>query len=475
MPMFIFLLVVCVIMLGCIVLRLTTKARRQQCVFEELDEALRRSQQHAEEQRLRLVEQADLDQKKNEFISTVSHELRTPLTSIRGALGLLSSGLMGNVDGKSQNLLRIASSNAERLIRLINDILDLERMESGRVPAVLRRCSLYDLTREAVDTMTAMADEAQIQLVIDCRATPDAIYFDADPDRILQVLTNLLANAIKFSPSFSVVSVQIDADPESLLLRVIDHGRGIPSDNLESIFNRFQQVESSDSSKKGGTGLGLAICRSIILQHGGVIWAESNQSVSDVESDDAQTTLNKTKTNTGATFCVRFTRLARAGDIVSPTTNALQIRRREGLVLICDDDPGVRMVVSEQLRQQGYDLLEAASGEEVIALVDEHTQENESTTRISAILLDLYLPGISGWETLRRLKKALANAAIPVIILSVVPPSERLMHSGDVQGWVQKPFDEKLLLAEIDRVLQNAENVCGEPLHRELVASRLVV
>jgi CheY-like chemotaxis protein len=133
------------------------------------------------------------------------------------------------------------------------------------------------------------------------------------------------------------------------------------------------------------------------------------------------------------------------------------------------------MVVSEQLRQQGYDVLEAASGEEVIALVDEHTQENESTTRISAILLDLYLPGISGWETLRRLKKALANAAIPVIILSVVPPSERLMHSGDVQGWVQKPFDEKLLLAEIDRVLQNAENVCGEPLHRELVASRLVV
>ncbi|MDR3745418.1 MAG: ATP-binding protein [Acidobacteriaceae bacterium] len=473
MPMFISLLVACVILLGGIVLWLTTKVRQQQCVYEELDEALRRSQQHAEEQRLRLVEQADLDQKKNEFISTVSHELRTPLTSIRGALGLLSSGLMGNVDGKSQNLLRIASSNAERLIRLINDILDLERMESGRVPAVLRRCSLYDLTREAVDTMTAMADEALIQLVIDCRAAPDAIYFDADPDRILQVLTNLLANAIKFSPNFSVVSVQIDADPESLLLKVIDHGRGIPADNLESIFNRFQQVESSDSSKKGGTGLGLAICRSIILQHGGVIWAESNQSALEALGDDAQATLDKTKI--GATFCVRFARMARAGDIVSPTTSALQARRREGLVLICDDDPGVRVVVSEQLRQKGYDVLEAESGEEVIALVDERTQQDESIVKISAILLDLYLPGISGWETLRQLKKTLANAAIPVIILSVVPPSERLMHSGDVQGWVQKPFDEKLLLVEMDRVLLNAEGVCGEPLRCELVASRLAV
>ena len=195
--------------------------------------------------------------------------MRTPLTSIRGALGLLSAGLLGNVDAKAQNLLRIASTNTERLIRLINDILDLERMESGRAPLKLRRCSMYDLAREAVDTMTPMADGAGVRLELVCNAPRDSIYFDADSDRILQVMTNLLSNAIKFSPPASTVSAQIDSDANSLLLKVIDEGRGIPPDKLESVFDRFQQVESSDASKKGGTGLGLAICRSIIQQHGG--------------------------------------------------------------------------------------------------------------------------------------------------------------------------------------------------------------
>jgi signal transduction histidine kinase len=131
----------------------------------------------------------------------------------------------------------------------------------------LRRCSLYDLAREAIDTMSALADAAQIRLELNSYASHDAIFFDADPDRILQVLTNLLSNAIKFSPEGTTVTVQIDANADSLSLKVIDHGRGIPSDKLETIFDRFQQVESTDASKKGGTGLGLAICRSIIQQH----------------------------------------------------------------------------------------------------------------------------------------------------------------------------------------------------------------
>ena len=263
------LFLTCICLLGVLALRLARKVRQQQRDLGGLSELLQRSREHAEEQKHRLAERSDLDRAKDEFISTVSHELRTPLTSIRGALGLLSSGLLGNVGSRAHNLLRIASTNTERLIRLINDILDLERMESGRAPMNLRRCSFVDLAREAVEMMSAMAEAAQIRLELNSYAAHDAIYFDADPDRILQVLTNLLSNAIKFSPEGSTVSVEIDANADALSLKVIDRGRGIPVDKLESIFDRFQQVESTDSSKKGGTGLGLAICRSIIQQHGG--------------------------------------------------------------------------------------------------------------------------------------------------------------------------------------------------------------
>ena len=436
------MLMLSVFLLGVLTLRLAARSRKQQHDLVQLTEALERSREYAEQQKRKLALRSDLDTVKDEFISTVSHELRTPLTSIRGALGLLSAGLLGNVDAKAQNLLRIASSNTERLIRLINDILDLERMESGRAPLKLRRSSIQDLAREAVDTMTTMADGAGIHLELTCYAPRDAIYFDADPDRILQVLTNLLSNAIKFSAAGSTVSVQIDSDTNSVLLKVVDHGRGIPPDKLEAVFDRFQQVESSDASKKGGTGLGLAICRSIIQQHGGAIWAQPNQS------------------GPGTTLWVQLSRSARASDPTSPGIIAPPIERGEGLILVCDDDPGIRVVVAEQLRQHGYDILEAGSGEEVIAIAKDHTARAAKTNgkptarAISAILLDLYMPGLSGWETLQRLKELPATAAIPVVILSVIPPAERPLLAGDAQGWVQKPFNENLLLAEIGRVLR---------------------
>jgi signal transduction histidine kinase/DNA-binding response OmpR family regulator len=442
------MLLVTIFLLGLVTLRLASRAREQQISIEQLNEALRRSQEYAEQQKTKLALRSDLDTVKDEFISTVSHELRTPLTSIRGALGLLSAGMMGNMDPKAQNLLRIASSNTERLIRLINDILDLERMESGRAPLKLRRCSIQELAREAVDTMTPMADGASIHLELQCLAPRDSIYFDADPDRILQVITNLLSNAIKFSPAGSTVSVQIDSDTNSVLLKVVDQGRGIPLDKLESVFDRFQQVESADASKKGGTGLGLAICRSIIQQHGGAIWAQPNQ------------------TGPGTTLWAQLSRSARATDTAAPAHIAPPAERGEGLILVCDDDPSIRVVVAEQLRQQGYDILEAGGGEEVITIAGKHSakiRNNGASTPISAILLDLYMPGLSGWETLRRLKESPATAGIPVVILSVSPPTERTAGAKEPQGWVQKPFNENLLLAELGRVLR-AKGSPGEIL-----------
>ena len=434
-------MVITLCLLGVLTLRLASRSRQQKAAIEQLNEALQRSREFAEQQQSKLAMRSDLDTVKDEFISTVSHELRTPLTSIRGALGLLSAGLLGNVDPKAQNLLRIASTNTERLIRLINDILDLERMESGRAPLKLRRCSIYDLAREAVDTMATVEGSAGIRIDLNSNAPRDSIYFDADPDRILQVLTNLLSNAIKFSPAGSRVSVQIDSNPNSLLLRVVDEGRGIPADKLESVFDRFQQVESSDSSKKGGTGLGLAICRSIIQQHGGAIWAQPNQG------------------GPGTTLWVQLSRSARASDVASPGVVETPLERGEGLILVCDDDSGIRVVVAEQLRQHGYDILEAGSGHEVLTLVRKHSQpaagRNGSTDGpISAILLDLYMPGFSGWETLHQLREIPGAASIPVVILSVIPPTDRPANAANAQGWVQKPFNERLLLAELGRVLR---------------------
>jgi signal transduction histidine kinase/DNA-binding response OmpR family regulator len=431
-----------IIILLCVqTLRLAARTRQQKSAIDELKEALRRTREDAEQQRMNLAMRSDLDTVKDEFISTVSHELRTPLTSIRGALGLLSAGLLGNVDPKAQNLLRIASSNTERLIRLINDILDLERMDSGRAELKLRRCSMYDLAHEAVDTMTTMAESAGIKLDLVSNAPRDSIYFDADSDRILQVLTNLLSNSVKFSPPGSTVTIQIDSSPNSLLLRVVDEGRGIPTDKLEAVFDRFQQVETADATKKGGAGLGLAICRSIIQQHGGAIWAQANIGAA------------------GTTLWVQMSRSARASDASSTEYSQVVAERGEGLILVCDDDPGIREVVAEQLRQQGYDILEAGSGEEVLSLARKHAPPTAGDRRkavrpISAILLDLYMPGLSGWETLQKLREVPATASVPVIILSVIPASDRPAQASSAQGWVQKPFNENLLLAELSRVLR---------------------
>ena len=432
------MLLLTVFLLGAHALRLAGRARKQQRSIGELSDALKRSQEYAEQQKHKLAQRSDMDVVKDEFISTVSHELRTPLTSIRGALGLLSAGLLGNVDGKAQNLLRIASSNTERLIRLINDILDLERMESGRAPLKLRRCSILDMARAAVAPMTPMADGARLPLDLTCPAPRASLYVEADPDRILQVLTNLLSNAIKFSPEDSKVSVQIDSDTNSVALKVVDRGRGIPADKLDAVFDRFQQVESGDASKKGGTGLGLAICRSIIQQHGGAIWAQPNQS------------------GPGTTLWMQLSRSARASDTALPSLIAGPGERGEGLILVCDDDPGIREVVAEQLRQHGYEIMEASSGEEVIAIAREQAARarDHSGLPISALLLDLYMPGLSGWETLQRLKESPATASIPVVVLSVIPATERALLAGEAQGWVQKPFNENLLLAELGRVLR---------------------
>jgi two-component system, OmpR family, sensor histidine kinase VicK len=246
-----------------------------------------------------------IERMKDEFIAVVSHELRTPLTSLHSALKILATGRLGTLSEDGQQMLEIADDNTERLVRLVNNVLDLQRIESGDVTMAKQACNVAELMTQAIEAMQPMAQQHGITL----RTEPVKTQIWADADYMLQALTNLLSNAIKFSsaggevwltvesrlqsdpsdlgsktdPSLSPrkskkrkrKAPQLSDQPEEVLFQVRDQGQGIPAAKLESIFERFQQVDSSDSRKKGGTGLGLTICRKIIAQHDGRIWAES--------------------------------------------------------------------------------------------------------------------------------------------------------------------------------------------------------
>ncbi len=235
-----------------------------------------------------------VERMKDEFISVVSHELRTPLTSIHGSLRMLTSGLLSAHPDKSQRLLKIAVDSTDRLVRLINDILDVERIESGQVSMTKYPYNLADLMTQATNTMQGMASQMQVKLAM----MPLSVLTDVDGDRIVQTLTNLLSNAIKFShpggtvdlkaqlipqqppsctlPSTVTATASLSpADTPLVCIQVRDQGRGIPPEKIDTIFERFQQADSSDARNHEGTGLGLAICQSIVHQHGGQIWVES--------------------------------------------------------------------------------------------------------------------------------------------------------------------------------------------------------
>ncbi|MGB8685920.1 MAG: GAF domain-containing protein [Microcoleus sp.] len=218
-----------------------------------------------------ITERQKMEKIKDEFIGIVSHELRTPLTAIQMSLGLLKTGIYDKKPEKSRRMIEIALLDTNRLVHLVNDILDLERIDSGRAVLEKTVCKAADLMQQAIDGIQAIATQQQISLTF----TPTDVEVWAAVDAIVQTLTNLLGNALKFSPPQSTIHLSAEIQTDFVLFQVRDRGRGIPADKLELIFARFQQVDASDSREKGGTGLGLSICQSIIERHGGKIWAES--------------------------------------------------------------------------------------------------------------------------------------------------------------------------------------------------------
>ena len=351
-----------------------------------------------------------LDRMKDEFVSTVSHELRTPLTSIRGALGLLSSGMLGAINEKAANLLRIALSNSERLVRLINDILDLERTQSGREPLAFKPIQLGEIVRQAIDGVQPMADEAGVLLIHD----KTQVEVTADPDRLLQVVTNLLSNAIKFSPPNSAISVMLRSGASGVTLSVIDQGRGIPADKLEAIFGRFQQVDASDSRQKGGSGLGLAICRAIVVQHSGRIWAERNPV-------------------RGSTFRVflPYQPAAAAKTDDGNTSPAIH-----GAVLVADTNGTTRPLIADQLARFGYRVVEATTVDQAVAVAHDG---------VSAIVLDTTIDGINGWEILPMLRREEPEAHTPVVLLGVANPKRPHGRNPKADRLFPRPTDDDLL------------------------------
>jgi PAS domain S-box-containing protein len=221
-----------------------------------------------------MTERHQIDRMKAEFVSVVSHELRTPLTSIRGSLKLIEAEVKGKIPKEVMPLIKIASSNTERLIRLINDILDVEKMEAGKLELRLEPLDLGKVIGNALDGIQGMATQAEVQAASD---VAPGIQLRADRDRLTQVIVNLVSNAVKFSPRGGRVDVSAVPAGNRVRVNVSDRGPGIPEAQRHKLFGKFQQLDSTDSRKKGGTGLGLAISKAIVLQHGGAIGVEARE------------------------------------------------------------------------------------------------------------------------------------------------------------------------------------------------------
>ncbi len=357
-----------------------------------------------------ITDRHEVERAKDEFVSVVSHELRTPLSSIRGALSLLAEEDDELPPAAARRMLDIALSNSERLVRLISDILDLQRISSGAASLDVESCDGATLASEAAEAMSSFALEREVRIELATRPLP----IRADPDRVMQILNNLLSNAIKFSPCGSPVTIGTAVVDGEACFFVRDLGRGIPADKLESIFGRFQQVDSSDSRNVGGTGLGLAICREIAGQHGGRVWAESEE-------------------GRGSCFWVALPD-SPADAPPAPAQPA------PGFVLICDDDAEDRARARSVVEALGLRVMEAENGATAVRMA--------RAARPAAVLLDLVMPGMDGLETLAALGREDATKDVPIIMVSELARGAEPMPAP-MREWITKPFEADRLVGAI--------------------------
>jgi PAS domain S-box-containing protein len=327
-----------------------------------------------------ITERRGVDRLKHEFMSSISHELRTPLTSIRGSLGLLAGGALGKLPEEAVEFVAVAERNAVRLIGLINDILDLERLEGGRMEMEFEATETAPIVRRALESVQSFADQAGVVLT----AEPASVRVRADGDRIVQVLVNLLSNAVKFSPAGSAVRVRVVPGASMAEFQVEDRGRGVPPTLKDAIFERYRQVEASDSRRKGGVGLGLAICKSIVEQHGGTI------GVRDAEG-------------AGSTFWFRIPLTS-----VARLSLSASIKGARGLALLVDDDEELLSILELRLAQDRIATQRATTARGAIAAAQ--------ALKPDVLVLDLGLPDGDGSEVVEALRRDKTLRDLPLLV-----------------------------------------------------------
>jgi PAS domain S-box-containing protein len=375
-----------------------------------------------------------MERVKDEFVSTVSHELRTPLTSISGSLGLLAGQWTEQLPPSAARLLSIAHKNCQRLVRLINDILDIEKIESGRVVLNCVRIDLLQLAEQAIEDNRGFAEGYGVKVRLDGNSIPAEV--NADPDRVVQVITNLLSNAIKFSSARGEVLIAVGRNGDACRISVRDHGCGIPDEFKPRLFEKFAQADGTNSRQKGGTGLGLSIVKQIVERLGGRI-----------SFDDAP--------GGGTIFCVDLPPWdGTAGGEIDVVPGRSWPR-----VLLCDDDPAVARTVRIRLGSAGF-------------LVDfAHTVESalirSNTNRYAAIMVDLRLRERDGMDLIVQMRAQAPHNKTPILVVSGDPVRghDDLRAAGlNILEWISKPIDFDLL----SEVLLNACSSAPPPRHRVL-------
>lgn len=364
---------------------------------------------------------------KNEFVSMVSHELRTPLTSIKGYVDLIVDGEAGEINEIQREFLSIVQENSDRLVSLINDLLDISRIESGRVHLKIEPLDLSEVVQGVVDTFRTYADQSGIEL--SWHATKGLPRAAGDRDRVGQVLMNLVSNAIKYSPGGGSVRIDLRRRGERISVGVTDTGMGISAEDQKQLFSKFFRVDSTLTREIGGTGLGLSICKSVIELHGGSIGVRS-------------------KLGEGSTFW--FTLPIAPQDLVRTPEVAAPLETG-GLVLVVDHNPEIADLIETFLHKRGYEVVKASSGREAF--------DKAAELRPRAITLDVILDDVDGFDLLHRLKDDPRTADIPVVVLSVVCDEGKSLRLG-AANYLEKPIDQGRLVSIIDGLVGSV----GSPL-----------
>ncbi|WP_096662999.1 PAS domain S-box protein [Polaromonas sp. AET17H-212] len=378
-----------------------------------------------------------IDRMKSEFVSTVSHELRTPLTSIRGSLGLISGGVAGELPASVKTLVDIARNNCERLIRLINDILDIEKIESGKMRLDLQVVDFQPLLAQVLAANEGFGAAQNVSLSLDF---PEGeLRVQVDSDRLAQVVTNLLSNAVKFSPPGGMVEVHVKRAGLGVRVEVRDHGPGIPEEFRKRIFQKFSQADSSDTRQKGGTGLGLNISRAIVERLGGSMGFDS-------------------KAGIGSTFFFELPEWKEA----APRLPAQARVCTRPCVLICEDDRDIARLIAMMLDKGGFDSDMVYSASEVMA----HLAVN----RYAAMTLDLKLPDQDGISLIRTLRSQDGTRDLPIVVVSAMAGEGQIQFNNQpltVSGWLEKPIDENLLIRSLRHAMDGMAEGKPRILHVE--------